>query len=204
LEKKGISILSFLKALLSIAHRIPYIVKSYAKLLTLDGESHESWGTLMERNAEKYPNRPALKWKNSSMTYSELNEWANRFSHYFISKGLKKGEVVSVFLENRSDLFIIYCAIAKIGAVASMINTNQKGQSLLHSMNHIPSKIYITGEEVIDSFQEIRAGVKTAKENNLFAAVFSHKRPLSRVAGRRSKGCSPCHKTQIQRHRILG
>lgn len=156
------------KALLLIAPRIPYLIKSYIKLLALNEENHKSWGTLLEKNAEKYPKRPALKWDEATMTYSELNERTNRFAHYFISKGLKKGEVVSVYLQNRPELFIIYSAIAKIGAVASTINTNQRGQSLLHSMNHIPSKMYIIGEEVIESFQEIRAAVRTARENNLF------------------------------------
>lgn len=134
----------------------------------MNEESHESWSALLEINAKKYPNSPALKWDDGTMAYSELNKWANRFAHYFISKGLKKGEVVSVFLQNRPDLFIIYCAIAKIGAIASMINTNQRGQSLLSSVNHIPCKMYIIGEEVIESFQEIKAGVKAARENNLF------------------------------------
>lgn len=135
--------------------------------MALNEESHESWGTLLERNAKKYPDRPALKWDDATMTYYELNERTNRYAHYFISKGLRKGEIVSVFLQNRSELFVIYSAIAKIGAVASMINTNLRGESLLHSVNHIPSNIYIIGEEIIESFVEIRERVKNAGKNNL-------------------------------------
>lgn len=166
--KQVITFTEFLKGFLSISFRIPYLIKLFKEISSLNEESHESWGMLLERNAEKYPNNPALKWDDSSMTYKELNEWANRYAHYFISKGLKKGDVVTVFLENRPELFMIYCAIAKTGAIASMINTYKREQSLLHSLNHAPGKIYIIGEEIIEAFQNVKAKVKTAKENNLY------------------------------------
>ena len=158
----------FLKGFLSIWFRIPYLIKLFREISSLKEESHQSWGMLLERNADKHPNNPALKWDDSSMTYKKLNEWANRYAHYFISRGLKKGDIVAVFLENRPELFMIYCAIAKIGAVSSMINTYKREQSLLYSLNHTPGKIYIIGEEGVKAFQNVKAKVKTLEENNLY------------------------------------
>lgn len=79
-----------------------------------------------------------VKWDNSSMTYGELNLWANRCALYLLSRGLKKGDVTSILMENHPELFMIYLAIAKIGAIAAVINTNMREKSLLHCQNTCP------------------------------------------------------------------
>jgi len=163
-----IGVADILKGLIPILYRLPHIVKSFLEILKLDENSHESWGTLVEKNAEKYPDRPALKWDDSSMTHLEFNEEVNRCANYFISLGLKKGDVVIVFLENRPELFIAYCAIGKIGAIASMINTNQRENSLLHSINHAPGKFHVIGEEVLDAFMDIEKSVESTGEKIFF------------------------------------
>ena len=166
--KQVITLTDLLKGLLSICYRIPYLFKIHRELSRLHEDRYASWSMLLERNAEKYPNQAALKWDNSSMTYEELNLWANRYAQYFLSLGLKKGDVISILLENRPELFMIYLAIAKIGAIAAAVNTNLRENSLLHCLNNTPGKIYIIGEEIIGAFLKVKNQVNTVKENNLY------------------------------------
>jgi len=51
----------------------------------------------------------------------------NRCANFFISEGMKKGDVACVCLENRPELLIVCSAMAKIGAVNAMINTSCAG-----------------------------------------------------------------------------
>ena len=166
--KQVITFPDLLKGLLSISWRIPYLLKVHRELSSLHASRYAAWNQLLERNAEKYPNNIALKWDESSLTYKELNEGANRFAHYFLAQGLKKGDVISILLENRPELFMIYLAAAKLGAIAAALNTNLREESLLYCLNHTSGSLFIVGEEIITAFQNVKNRIDAARENNLY------------------------------------
>jgi len=141
---------------LSLLWRYPSIKRTIERLSKIGEENRESWGSMLEENAEKYPNDFAVKSAEANLTYREYNEWVNKCAHHFISQGLKKGNTVIVFMENRPELLVVYSAIAKVGAINSMINTNLRKESLLHCLTLNPGSIYIIGEEVIDAFTEVQ------------------------------------------------
>jgi len=162
---------------LALARRYLSIRRNIKRISRLNQENRESWGSLLEQNAEKYPHNPAVKSEESSLTYKEYNEAVNRCAHYFISQGLKKGDTVIVFVENRTDLLIIYSAIAKIGAINCMINTNLREKSLLHCLTLNPGKAFVVGEEVIDAFANVRAELKPGGNQRLYHLSDSGQRP---------------------------
>ena len=97
-----------------------------------------------------------MKSPDGTLTYRELNEKANQFAHFLISAKIVKGDTVSVCLENRPELLVLYCGCAKIGAICSLINTNQRGDSLVHSFNLNKGKVVVIGEECYDFFNEVK------------------------------------------------
>ncbi len=111
---------------------------------------------MLEENAAIFPDNPAIKSEEACLSYREYNAAVNRCANFFISKGMKKGDVACVCLTNRPELLIVYSAMAKIGAVNSMINTNLRHDSLKHCLTLHPARIYIIGEEVIEAFEEIK------------------------------------------------
>ncbi|UCD57856.1 MAG: AMP-binding protein, partial [Candidatus Hydrogenedentota bacterium] len=141
---------------LSLARRFPSIRRNIKHVFEIDEQNRESWGSLLEECAQRYPRNTAIKSEESILSYKEYNEWVNRYANYFISQGLKKGDVAVVFVENRTELLIVYSAVAKVGAINSMINTNLRGNSLVHCLTLNPGKIFIVGEEVIYAFEEVR------------------------------------------------
>jgi citronellyl-CoA synthetase len=153
---------------LSILFRIPCIFLNVIKILKLDEASRKSWGIIIEQNAKKYPNRPAVKWENDRITYKTFNALVNQYANYFISQGLQKGDVAIVFLDNRLELLIVYSAISKIGAISSMININLRGDGLVHALKHAPGKLFIIGEEVIDAFNKIKDDLELSENQKLF------------------------------------
>jgi len=129
-------------------------------LQSIGSNKNNSWGLELERIARQYPDNAAVKSPDGGLTYRELNERANRFARYLISKGVRKGDVVALCFENRPELLAAYCGCSKVGAVASLINTNQRGESLVHSFNLNPGKVVIIGEECYDFFSEARAAIQ--------------------------------------------
>jgi citronellyl-CoA synthetase len=127
-----------------------------------------NWGKLLEATAEKFPDNAAVKAPEGELTWREYNRAVNRYANYFIEKGLKKGDVAVVFLETRPELLIAYSAMAKIGAVNSMINTNLRGNALLHAMTLNPGKVFIIGEELMGPFAEIKDDLELDEDQEIY------------------------------------
>ena len=127
-----------------------------------------SFGNLLDYNAEHYGNRPALLYEDIKYTYKELNEWTNRYANFFLSIGLKKGDVINVFLENRPELMMIIGAMGKIGTIASLINTKQRSASLIHSFTVNNVKTYVIGEEMYSVFLKVMKDLKLTSKDKLF------------------------------------
>ena len=154
--------------LLSIDWRLTEIAEAGDKSNSLNPDDFMSFGNLLEYNAEHYSNRPALLYEDIKYTYKELNEWTNRYANFFLSLGLKKGDIINVFLENRPELMIIIGAMGKSGTIASLINTRQRSASLIHSFTVNKVKAYVIGEELYPAFHKIMKELKLTSEDKLF------------------------------------
>ena len=163
-----ISFKDYILGRLSISWRFPSILKYSRKSLKVTEENRESWGSMLEENAEKFPDNAAIKSDEGTLTYKEYNDRVNQYANYFISQGLQKGDTIAVFLENRPDLLMVYSAVAKIGAVNSMINTNLRQGSLKHCLSLHPAKFYIVGEEVLDAFEDVRPDLQIAADQTIY------------------------------------
>jgi citronellyl-CoA synthetase len=139
--------------------------KKHAKLIQELGqvavENKMSWGSILEGNVLKFSNNPAIRFEDTTLTYKEFNEKVNQYANYFISLGLKKGDVVKVLIKNRIELLLVYTANAKIGAISSLINTDLRKQTLIYSLNLTPGKIIIIGEECFDVFNKIKSEINS-------------------------------------------
>jgi citronellyl-CoA synthetase len=163
-----ISFFDYLKGWLKLSWRLPAILRTQKHVLNVGLENRESWGSMLEENAAKFPDNPAIKSAEANLSWREYNEAVNRCANFFISRGLKKGDVACVFLENRPELLVVYSAMAKIGAVNSMINTNLRQQSLKHCLTLHPAKVYLIGAEIIDAFEEVRPDLELGTDPELY------------------------------------
>lgn len=137
--------------------KAPLIVEGMKKLAGAQDDSKNSLGLQVELAAEENPDRTAIFYEDIKYTHKEYNESVNRYANYFLNDvGLKKGDVVVVFVENRPELLFIIVACSKIGVVASLINTNLRKNPLIHCMTHTSRKCYIVGEELIDAFEDVK------------------------------------------------
>ena len=167
-KKELITRSRYLRGRLSILWRLPSIVKTTKHIANIGVEDRESWGSMLEETARNYPGNTSIKSEEGHYSWKEYNDWTNRYANYFISQGLKKGDTAAVFLENRPELLMVYSAMAKIGAVNAMINTNLRHQSLLHCLMLNPASVFIVGEEVVDAFEGVKAGLGLQDDPKIF------------------------------------
>ncbi|CBL44651.1 amp-dependent synthetase and ligase [gamma proteobacterium HdN1] len=117
-----------------------------------------------EQAAQRNPRGSAILYESTRFTYDEVNQWANRYAHYLSSRGIRKGDTVAIFIENRPELLVSVLAVAKLGAVGAMLNVQQTGKVLIHSFNLVNPKAAIVGEEVAASLNEVRADLNVAAD----------------------------------------
>lgn len=148
--------LNVLKGVAGILPDFNSILKGIYYLATAKPEKCSSIGSIFEKRSKQLPDKCFLKYQNTQYSYREFNEWANQISHYLQSQGIKSGDTIAVMMENRPETIACVLAITKLGAIVSMINTTQKEEVLLHSLNTVKIHMAIVGEECTDAFNGIK------------------------------------------------
>ncbi|MBK98432.1 MAG: hypothetical protein CL672_06535 [Balneola sp.] len=67
---------------------------------------------------EEKPNKTAIIWKENSLSYAELGQWVKAYAHYFIAKGVYRGDRILFHGQSSLRFSAIYLACHRIGAVA--------------------------------------------------------------------------------------
>jgi citronellyl-CoA synthetase len=167
-DNQLITLPQYVRARMRLLPRVPTILRTIKRIKSIGVENRESWGLMLEENAANFPDNVAVKSEEAVLTYGEYNEAVNRCANYLLSQGLRKDDVVAVCLENRPELLIIYSAVAKIGAINCMINTNLRADSLRHCLSVNPARAFIIGEEVLGAFVEIQPSLKLDASQKVF------------------------------------
>uniref|UniRef100_A0AAX7UVB0 Arachidonate--CoA ligase n=1 Tax=Astatotilapia calliptera TaxID=8154 RepID=A0AAX7UVB0_ASTCA len=84
-------------------------------------------------------------------TFRQLDEYSNRVANLLLERGFKEGDVVALFMENRSQYVGIWLGMAKIGVEAALINFNLRLDALVHCVTISNAKAVIFGSELTDA-----------------------------------------------------
>jgi len=90
----------------------------------------------IENYSLETPNKIALEIEDKSLTYKELNDWANEIADNLILSGVNKGEVIAVFAPRSFELIVGMLAIAKIGAIYLPLDAEYPKDRIDYMINH--------------------------------------------------------------------
>lgn len=159
-----------LRKLPSIAKAIPRVVKGMKVANVKDPTQACGLGWTFEQATLRNPDGPALLQGDVTLSYAQVNQWANRIAHHLITQGIRKGDVVAVFLENRPELLVTILAVAKVGAISALLNTSQTRDTLAHSLNLVAPAAIIVGEELVPAFSAVHERVSIEPTRTWFVA----------------------------------
>ena len=112
--------------------------------------------------ADKSPDSIAIYFEEREITYKELINGANQYSHWFLDNGLQKGDVVALLMENRPEFLMAWIGIAQVGGTAALINTNLTGHPLNHSLSISGANKLILGKELVSNFETTDDTIKSS------------------------------------------
>lgn len=136
--------------------KVPHLLSGLKQAYIRTPTTPAGLGLAFERAVKRNPRGYALLFEDQKYTYLALNEWANQIAHYYVAMGARKGDVIAVMIENRSELIATVLGLAKIGVTSALVNTSQTGKVLAHSINLVQPVALIVGEEVRPAIDHIR------------------------------------------------
>jgi len=119
-----------------------------------------SLGQLLYHATSNYPNNAALRWKDQSLTYTQLYNYAHRFAQKLLEKKVKPRDRVLLFFENSFEFYIAYHAITQIGAVVAPLNTFLRDRELAHIIEDSQATVLVASQALLALLQEAHVTTK--------------------------------------------
>lgn len=125
---------------------------------------HQTIHGMFEEAASQYPDRPAIASHTGEYTYRKLNERANQVAHMLLSKGLAKGEFVTIFMERSLETVISLLGILKAGGVYVPVDPAHPADRSSYIVEDTRSPFVLTTSALIEQATELCGSINTVKE----------------------------------------
>ncbi|OJJ32191.1 hypothetical protein ASPWEDRAFT_44259 [Aspergillus wentii DTO 134E9] len=101
---------------------------------------------MLERlvNVDHRGSAEALWFENKTWTYSQLKDLVDRFAALLRERDINTGDFVGVYMTNSPEMVVTIYALAKLGVVAALINTNLRDDTFIHCLNVSGAKSIIS------------------------------------------------------------
>lgn len=97
--------------------------------------------------AARWGNREAMVFENGSLTYRQLEESSAAMARGFLSLGIGRGDVVTIWMAGYAEWPPVYYGLARIGAVMVPVNTRYKPHELEYVLNKSKAHLLIFKDE---------------------------------------------------------
>ncbi|MBQ5970400.1 MAG: amino acid adenylation domain-containing protein [Clostridia bacterium] len=104
---------------------------------------------LLEKSAEKYPQRLAVVTQTERLTYAQLNESANRVGHALIDAGVEPGQIVALMLPRYAGVYIVRQGILKSGGAFLSIAPDYPDDRVQVMIEDSGAKVLIVTDQVL-------------------------------------------------------
>ncbi len=97
---------------------------------------------LLEDSAREGPERTALVFEETKLSYAEVNAAANQVAHVLALAGIHKGDTVALSCQNVPYFPIVYYGILKAGAVVMPLNVLLKPREIAYHLRDADARAY--------------------------------------------------------------
>ncbi len=123
-------------------------------------------GQIQKLNAKKFKDTVALRDKDRSFTYPQINKRVNRLAASLRTLGLQKGDRVAVLLENSIEIVEMFLATAKTGIIIIPINFRLAAPEIEYIVNNSDAKALVVHDLFVDNVDPIKAKLKNIPHDN--------------------------------------
>jgi long-chain acyl-CoA synthetase len=115
---------------------------------------------ILQRTAEKYPDKVAIAYSEKEITYAQLDLLSNRFANALASLGVEKSDQVALFLPNIPQFVIAYFGVLKAGAVVTAISPLHREREVEYQLNDSGAQTIIALDSLYSIVEKVREKTK--------------------------------------------
>jgi fatty-acyl-CoA synthase len=179
----------FIRALIRTLRRVGSISSQSGQLVCDD----------LEDAVDAWRERPAISFEGATLSYGELDALANRYAHWAIEHGLRRGHTVALFMANRPDYLAVWYGLSKVGVATALINNNLVGEPLAHCLNISGASQVIADTEGAAPIEAIRTSLQRPATVWVLGEAHGEQRDLANAL----KSCSALRPGRTAREDIL-
>ena len=103
------------------------------------------------------PDKPALVFNGTTISYRELADAVDRSARRLLSLGVAPGDRVAIFMRNRSEFVELYLACFRVGAIAVPLNHRFQTDEVVFAVDHCAAKLLIVDGPLLPVVQNVPA-----------------------------------------------
>ena len=113
-------------------------------------------GKYYEKAFRRYSEWPAIKFRDETITYAELDDSSARLANIFRSIGLRPQDHVGILMANRPEFLITEIATARAGVVSVPMNSQLKKEGIRSILDDAKIRTLIVGPQFLQTAQELQ------------------------------------------------
>lgn len=139
----------------TVRHSTPYSFPEFFRpsLVYPDVPFHE----MLARTAQRLPERPAIYWRDVTLTYREVYSLARSAAVGLHALGLRKGDRVCLLMLNRPEYMVCWMAASMLGLVLSPMNPSYKEREVAYQLENSEAKAILVQRELLPLVQAVRS-----------------------------------------------
>ena len=138
---------SKLESAIAFLRGMPQRARGALDVLLLDPAATMNLAAALDHWAASAPERTLLWFEGERLSYAEVHARVTRRSATLHRLGVRRGDVVALMMGNAPEYLVTAWAIMKLGAVASLVNTQLGGASLAHAIRSVAPRALVAGRE---------------------------------------------------------
>ncbi len=112
-------------------------------------EACKTWNRVLEETVRRYPERTFLVQDDRSLTYAEFHALVSQFARGLLSLGVRKNDVVAIWMTNRIEWVICQFAIYRVGGVLLPLYSYYRKAELDYALRQAGVSTLITADRFL-------------------------------------------------------
>jgi len=124
---------------------------------------------LVKQNSKWLALKPALVYRNQTLSWYELGQKVNKIANAFLSLGLQSGDKVVVLMKNSSEMLESILGIISAGLVVVPLNIAINDQAIIAMVQNCEAKAIIASDDYVDKVDSFKNHFNNIVENGYIA-----------------------------------
>jgi long-chain acyl-CoA synthetase len=118
---------------------------------------------MLTHGAARWPEHAAAVFRDSSVTFREMEALANRFARALLALGIRKGDRVCLLTSNCPEYIVAFYAVARVGAIASPMNPSYREREIEYQLNDSEAVAIVAHQDLVPLVDAVRARTPSLK-----------------------------------------